>query len=97
MQQFSEVEKSVKNSTFWMVLSGSMGFAFFLIANFSTLFAGANQIAAVIQLAINIFVFVVYTKAFIHSTGLKKFIAFWGIVFPVVMASITIYRVLWPH
>ncbi|QQG50328.1 MAG: hypothetical protein HZB70_01995 [Candidatus Berkelbacteria bacterium] len=87
----------MKNSTFWMILSGSMGFAFFLIANFSHVFQGANQIAAVIQLAINVFVFVVYWRAYFHSNGLKKFIAFFGIVFPVVMASITIYRVLWPH
>jgi hypothetical protein len=77
-----------------MSLSGGMGLAFFLIANFTQLFVGANQIAAVIQLAINAFVFVVWTKAFTHSTGRKKFVAFFGIVVPIIMASITVYRVL---
>lgn len=84
----------MKHSTFWMSLSGGMGLAFFLIANFTQLFVGANQIAAVIQLAINAFVFVVWTKAFTHSTGRKKFVAFFGIVVPIIMASITVYRVL---
>ncbi|MDP3992784.1 MAG: hypothetical protein Q8Q05_01030 [bacterium] len=87
----------MKNGGFWMALSGGMGFAFFLIANFTHLFQGANKIAAVIQLVINAFVLLVWGKNFLHSHGFKRLFAFGGVVVPIVMASITIYRVLWPH
>ena len=80
----------------WMAVSGSAGFVFFLIANFTNFFVGSSQLAGYVQLCINAFVSVVWTKAFFRSHGLKKFVAFFGIVVPVVMASITILRVLIP-
>lgn len=84
-----------KNSK-WMAISGLTGFSFFLIANFTNFFAGSNVLAGYLQLCVNTFVFVVWKKAFTQSTGLRKFVAFFGVVVPVVMASITTCRVLIP-
>ena len=84
-----------KNSK-WMVISGFMGFSFFLIANFTHLFAGSSVLAGCLQLCVNTFVFVVWRKAFVQSHGLKKFVALIGTVVPIVMALTTICRVLVP-
>lgn len=85
----------MKNSL-WMLISGITGFSFFLIANFTNLFIGSALIAGCIQLAVNGFVFIVWSKAFKQSFGFKKFIAFCGTVVPVVMGSITLWRVFLP-
>ena len=81
---------------FWMAMSGIMGFSFFGIANFTNLFVGSNAIAGILQLAINAFVFIVWTIAFMKSSGFKKFVAFFGVIVPVIMAIITTWRVLIP-
>lgn len=79
-----------------MVISGITGLSFFLIANFTNIFTGSSVLAGCLQLCINTFVFVVWRKVFLQSSGFKKFIAFFGVVVPCVMASITIWRVLIP-
>ena len=84
-----------KNSK-WMTISGIVGFSFFLVANFTRLFVGLNVFAAFLQIGVNILVFVVWKKAFLQSYGLKKFIAFFGVIVPIFMATITIWRVLLP-
>ncbi len=80
----------------WMTISGTTGLLFFLIANFTDLFTGSSILAGCLQLCVNAFVFVVWTKGFLESRGLKRFIAFFGVVVPIIMASITIWRVLIP-
>ncbi len=84
-----------KNSK-WMAISGFAGLSLFLIANFTNLFAGSSVLAGCLQLAVNAFVFFVWTKAFMQSSGFKKFVAFFGVIVPVMMAGITIFRVLIP-
>ena len=84
----------MKSSSLWMSISGGLGFGCFLIANFTHLFRSSSKIAAVLQLAINLFVFIAWSYSFFTSDGLKKFIAFFGIVVPIVMATITIRRIL---
>lgn len=84
-----------KNSK-WMAISGVTGFSFFLIANFTNTFTGTSVLAGCLQLCVNAFVFIVWKKAFSQSLGFKKFVAFFGIVIPCLMASITIWRVLIP-
>ena len=79
-----------------MAVSGITGFLFFIIANFTNLFVGSSLLAAGLQLCINTFVFIVWTKGFAQSNGFKKFVAFFGVVVPVIMASITIWRVILP-
>jgi len=79
-----------------MAISGITGFSFFLIANFTHLFVDLSATAGVLQLGVNAFVFIVWHKAFIQRTGFGKFVAFWGVAVPIVMASITLWRVLLP-
>jgi lipopolysaccharide export LptBFGC system permease protein LptF len=86
----------MKRQRLWMAISGMTGLSFFLIANFTSLFSGASVIAGILQLGVNAFVFVVWGKAFKQSSGLQKFVAFWGAVVPIVMALITTVRVLLP-
>lgn len=87
----------MRRQKLWMAISGMTGLCFFLIANFTNLFSGSSVIAGIAQLGVNAFVFTIWRKAFLYSSGFQKFVAFWGVVVPVVMASITIYRVLLPH
>jgi hypothetical protein len=79
-----------------MAASGLTGFTFFLIANFTDVFVGLDVAAGILQLFVNTFVLVVWAKAFRESVGLKRFIAFFGIVVPIGMAAVTTCRVLLP-
>lgn len=81
------------SNTRWMTLSGATGFLFFIIANFTDLFTGSSVLAGAIQICVNAFVFVIWTKAFAQSRGFKKFVAFFGVVVPIIMAAITLWRV----
>ena len=80
----------------WMVVSGATAFTFFVISNFTTLFVGSTVIAACLQLTFGTFVFVVWSRTISKSRGIKKLVAIIGTAVPVVMASITVYRVLLP-
>ncbi|MBX4181274.1 hypothetical protein KW807_00220 [Candidatus Parcubacteria bacterium] len=86
----------MERSSRWMAVSGATGFTFFLVANFTHVFAGSSIVAAILQLVVNAFVFTVWKKAFRTSSGFKKFVAFWGVIVPIVMATTTIWRVLLP-
>jgi len=80
----------------WRIISGIVGFGFFIIANFSNIFLGLNVLAGSIQLIVNAFVFIAWIKAYPRCYGFEKFVTFMGVVFPPVMATITIWRVLLP-
>ena len=84
-------------TTLWMIISGATGFAFFLIANFTKTLARLKVLAAAIQIAVNAFVFVTWLQGYLVSSGFARFVAFWGIVVPVIMAGITTYRVILPR
>lgn len=85
----------MKNTnSIWMVISGAAGITFFLIANFTNTLAGSAIVAACLQLAVNAFVFLVWSKAFLQSSGFKRFIAFFGVVVPFGMATVTVIRVV---
>jgi hypothetical protein len=79
-----------------MAISGVVGFSFFLIANLTNFFQGLNLVTGGLQLLVNAFVFIVWLGAFKKTSGITKFIAFWGVVIPLIMASITIWSVLVP-
>lgn len=79
-----------------MAISGATGFSFFFIANFTNTLVGLSVTAGALQLAVNAFVFIVWGKAFTEKTGFAKFVAFWGVVVPVVMATITIWHIFLP-
>lgn len=81
---------------FWMAVSGSCGLAFFFMANFTHYLERNRVFAGFAQIAVNVFVFVSWGAGFLQSSGFLKFIAFWGVVVPIVMAAVTTVRVIIP-
>ncbi len=79
-----------------MMTAGLLSFLFFLISNFTDFFVGSRVLAGLIQLCLNIFVVIVCKNALPHSKGVKKFFAFYGIIVPITLAVVTIWRVLIP-
>lgn len=80
-----------------MAISGITGFSFFLIANFTNTFVGSAVIAGFCQLIVNTFVFVIWSKAYKQSSGfIRSSVTLCGVIVPVIMASITLVRVLLP-
>lgn len=80
----------------WMAISAVTGLVFFFIANFTSFFAGLNIVSGLIQIAINIFVFVTWLRGYRASHGRERFVAFFGIIAPPILAAITLYRVIIP-
>ena len=85
-----------RNHRLWMAISAVTGLVFFFIANFSGFFAGLNIVSGLIQIAINIFVFVTWLRGYRASHGRERIIAFFGVVAPPILAGITLYRVIIP-
>jgi hypothetical protein len=79
-----------------MMTAGFVSFIFFLISNFTNFFVGSRVLEGLIQLCINIFVIIVCKNALPNSEGIKKFFALYGIIIPITLAMITIWRVLIP-
>jgi hypothetical protein len=72
-----------------------LGLLTFFIANFTTI-NNLSVICGCIQVTVNFFVFICWLNAYKKSKGLIKFVAFWGVVVPPIMAMITFCRVLLP-
>ncbi len=96
MEVVERQDTVMNRNSFWMTVSGITGFGFFLIANFTSVFVELSVVAGFCQLAVNTFVFVIWSKAFRQSSGFKKFVAFFGVIVPLIMASVTVWRVLLP-
>lgn len=79
-----------------MGITGAVGFLFFLIANFTHIFEGANIAAGLIQLAINAAVFLAWGRNFLQTQGKERLFSLGGVLVPPVMAAITVWRVLLP-
>ena len=86
----------MNNNRRWMAISAATGLAFFLIANFTDFFVGLNVVSGLIQIAINIFVFVTWLRGYRASLGRARFLAFFGVIAPPILAGITLYRVIIP-
>ncbi len=84
------------NSKKWRVISGIAGLTFFIIANFTSIFAGLNVLAGCLQIVVNVFVFVCWAKAYPRCRGFERFVTFIGVIVPPIMAGITTWRVLLP-
>lgn len=80
----------------WMAISAVTGLAFFLVANFTDLFAGLNVISGVMQIGINTFVFVTWLRGYRASYGRERLVAFFGVIAPPILAGITLYRIILP-
>ena len=90
----------MKKHSRWMAVSGVFAFTFFLVANLTSWFTGINLTAGIIQVMLNIFVFTTwfigYKKIQKEKFSFKKFVVTLGIIFPPIMATITITRVIIP-
>ena len=80
----------------WMAISAVTGLAFFLIANLTDFFVGLNVVSGLLQIVINILVFVTWLRGYRSSHGRERFLAFFGVIAPPILAGITLYRVIIP-
>lgn len=85
----------MKSHRMWMRISGFFGLLTFFIANFTAL-NNFNIICGCVQIIVNIFVFVCWLKAYKNERRFIKFIAFWGVVIPPIMAIFTFINILLP-
>lgn len=80
----------------WMVASGLLGFTFFIVANFAPHLRNQGVVTGCAQIGINLFVCITWGNGYRQGKGLAKLVALIGIVTPIVMASITIIRIIIP-
>ena len=76
-----------------MILSGLTGFTCFVVIHFTKLLKNPSW-AAALQLSANAFVFVSWSSAGLAATGFAKLFAFGGAIVPIVMATITIRKLV---
>jgi hypothetical protein len=79
-----------------MAISAATGLAFFLIANFTDFLVGLNIVSGLIQIALNVFVFVTWLHGYRVAKGRERVVAFFGVIAPPILAGITLYRVIVP-
>ncbi len=85
------------NDKLWMTISGFFAFTFFLITNFTNLFIEIKLIVGILQIMLNVFVFITWLRGYKNTQKLlKKLVVSLGIMIPPIMATITIVRVLLP-
>lgn len=64
----------------WMAISAATGLAFFLVANFSRFLVGLNIVSGLIQIGLNVFVFVTWLHGFRVARGRERVVAFSGVI-----------------
>ena len=83
-----------------MILSGATGLSMFLLANFYLKkHEGWRLATALLQISVNAFVFASWLNGFLQATPgtLAQLVALIGFVVPIIMASITLVRVVLPE
>lgn len=80
----------------WMAISAATGLVFFLVANFTDFLMGLNVASGLIQIALNVFVFVTWLHGYRVAQGRERLVAFFGVIAPPILAAITLYRVIIP-
>ena len=86
----------MSNHRRWMAISAATGLVFFLVANFTDFLVGLNIVSGLIQIALNVFVFVTWLHGYRVARGRERVVAFFGVIAPPVLAGITLYRVIIP-
>jgi hypothetical protein len=79
-----------------MAISAATGLIFFLVANFTDFLVGLNIVSGLIQIALNVFVFVTWLHGYRVARGRERLVAFFGVIAPPILAGITLYRVIVP-
>ena len=67
-----------------------------MVANFTGFLVGLNIVSGLIQIALNVFVFVTWLHGFRVARGREQVMAFFGVIAPPILAGITLYRVIIP-
>jgi len=83
-----------------MALSGATGLSMFLLANFYLKkHKGWRLATALLQITANAFVFASWLVGFLQATPgtLTQLVALIGFIVPIIMASITLFRVVLPE
>ncbi len=80
----------------WMAISAATGLVFFLVANFTYFLTGLNVASGLIQIMLNVFVFVTWLHGYRVTHGRERVVAFFGVIAPPILAGITLYRVIAP-
>ena len=96
IQSFDVETRPMRNNRRSMAISAATGLAFFLIANLTDFFVGLNVVSGLVQILINIFVFATWLRGYRASHGRERFLAFFGVIAPPILAGITLYRVIIP-
>ena len=86
----------MSNHRRWMAISAATGLVFFLVANFTDFLVGLNIVSGLIQIALNVFVFVTWLHGYRVAKGRERVVAFFGVIAPPILAGITLYRVIIP-
>ncbi len=86
----------MRNHRRWMAISAATGLVFFLVANFTDFLIGLNIVSGLIQIALNVFVFVTWLHGYRVARGRERVVAFFGVIAPPILAGITLYRVIIP-
>ena len=86
----------MSNHRRWMAISAATGLVFFLVANFTDFLVGLNIVSGLIQIALNVFVFVTWLHGYRVARGRERIVAFFGVIAPPILAGITLYRVIAP-
>lgn len=81
------------SNAFWMAVSGATGFSCFVIIHFTKLLK-TPVYAAMLQLLANTFVFISWGRGFLEMEGFAKLFAFGGTVVPIIMATITVRKLI---
>ena len=81
-----------------MILSGAIGFGLFLTIHKTDIWKGKAVKAACFQIIANVFVFYCYNRGFVENTqwNLDKIFGLIGMIFPVVMGTITTITKIYP-
>lgn len=80
----------------WMAISAATGLVFFLVANFTYFLMSLNVVSGLIQIVLNVFVFVTWLHGYRVAHGHERVVAFFGVIAPPILAGITLYRVIVP-
>lgn len=79
-----------------MAISAVTGLVFFVVANFSRFLVGLNIVSGLIQIGLNVFVFVTWLRGYRVARGRERVVALSGVIAPPILASITLYRIIIP-
>lgn len=77
----------MNNNQRLMLISALSGLVFFMIANFAHLFIKLNILSELIQIVINIFIFIIWLRGYRISKDWARYIVSLGIIAPPILAG----------